>query len=385
MGVDVYDMEIESIPVNRYSTQFVHADMGCYIHISPMTGLQYLQIQLFNKNGFKISLNEEKKIENIFFRGDYPRKNAFETGKLIYTTHHVESYISRVKEYIDEQIIQTNETNIIIDCFNGTTTHIFPELLEAFGCNTTVLRGQRKLFDDINTRDKTRAAIEHIIKMAKMNREIGAIVGPHGSVITIVDELGNILTNEDIYAILCMHHIKNKKIKNINIPVTSSDAIEKLITDHGGKVNRTSSTLRSPENTIDIFSSIQKERFPYLELEYDPMIVLLQILEYIAIEQKSLYEIKEQIPKSNITNIALYCTIEEKASIMRMLTTTVDQKQIELVDGVKIHGNDAWILILPDASNPLIHLYGEGETVESRDAMIKEYTIKIKKFQEKPY
>ena len=69
MGVVVYDMEIESIPINRYSTRFTGADMGIYVQMSPTTGLQFIQIKIFNKFGFQISVAEEKKIENIFFAG----------------------------------------------------------------------------------------------------------------------------------------------------------------------------------------------------------------------------------------------------------------------------------------------------------------------------
>jgi len=146
MGVDTYDMEVESVPINKYSTKYLNSDMGIYIQMAPLTGMQYLQIKLFDRHGYQISLDQEKKIENIFFRGDYPRKDAFETGRIIYPTHHTESYISNTENYINIKLLKEKKWNITVDCFNGTASPIFPRLLNNYGIETTVLRGQVKEF-----------------------------------------------------------------------------------------------------------------------------------------------------------------------------------------------------------------------------------------------
>ena len=382
MGVNVFDMEIGSVPINRYSIRYLNADMGFYIQISPLTGLQLINIKIFNKHGFRISLNEEKKIENIFFRGDYPRKEAFETGRLYYPSHNIESYISNVHNYINADVLIENNWEIIADCFNGTASYTFPELLNAFGCETTVLRGQVKEFiseEDIAT--ETRKALGNIVQMARINRKIGVIIGPHATQITIVDEMGNILRDDDIVSILCLYYLRHKDVKKINIPVTTSITLEEMIHELGGEVIRTSSKLRYPEDTTDLFIGGPSGYYPYLELMYDPMITLLRILKFLSLEKTNLYEVKERLPKNNLMNISINCNTEEKASIMRMLSSSIDHGKMELIDGIRINENDAWVLILPDATQPLIHLYGEGKTIESRDRIINEYTVKIKKYK----
>ena len=383
MGVNVFDMEIESVPVNRYSTRFLDADMGCYIQISPMTGLQFIQIRLFNKHGFELPLNIEKKIENVFYRGDYPRKNAFETGQIIYPTHHLDSYISNSRNYISREVLQKQSWEIIVDCFNGTAGRLFPALLEDFGCVTTVLRGQiKELTSEEETRDDTRKTINNIVRMAKINREIGVIIGPHGTQITIIDELGNILSTDDVSAILCMYYLKHQKAEKISIPVTTSSVIEGIIKEHGGEASRISSNLRAPQNVTDIFQGGEnRERYPYLEQIYDPMLTFLRVLQYLSLEQLPLHEVKENIPANNIQNMSIHCTTEEKAAIMRMLSTDADPQRVEMIDGIKIYENSSWILILPDATQPLIHLYAEGDTVSDSHTIIDKYTIQIKKYK----
>jgi phosphomannomutase len=65
---------------------------------------------------------------------------------------------------------------------------------------------------------------------------------------------------------------------------------------------------------------------------------------------------------------------------MRNLSSNITQKKIELIDGIRINEEHAWVLVLPDDSHPMVHLYGEGDTMEARDAIIEDYSLKIKKF-----
>jgi mannose-1-phosphate guanylyltransferase/phosphomannomutase len=214
-----------------------------------------------------------------------------------------------------------------------------------------------------------------------MNSEIGVIMSPHGTEMTIVDEMGNILTSDDISAILSIYYIKHREAQTINLPVTTSMILEDIIKSHGGEVVRTSSKMRAPDKIIDIFEVNQSERHPFLEQISDPMTTFLRILRFLSIENRALYEIKESLPKSNIQNTFIHCTTDEKAAIMRMLTSDIKKEKIELIDGIRINEGSGWVLILPDAAQPIIHIYAEGDTVKNRDKLIDKYIVKIKKYK----
>jgi mannose-1-phosphate guanylyltransferase/phosphomannomutase len=111
------------------------------------------------------------------------------------------------------------------------------------------------------------------------------------------------------------------------------------------------------------------------------MITFLRVLEYLTLEKKELCEVKEQLPKITLASTTIQCALEEKASIMGMLSSESEGKSIELIDGVKITNNNSWILLMPDASQPLIHVYAEGESVKERDRLIQNYSEKIRQFR----
>ncbi len=381
MGVDVFDMDIETVPINRYCTKFLNADMGIYIQVAYVTGLQNIQIQFFNRNGFQIPVCEEKRIENIFFRGDYPRKDVFEAGEVIHPSHHIGSYISNMVNYVNRDTIKDGNWKIILDCLNGNASYIFPELLDSMCIRTTVLRGQMKeTLNEYDIMTGTIKSIYNVVNMSKMNREIGVIIGPHGTNITIIDEMGDVLTTDDITAILSLYYLKYSYSKTISLPVNSSNVISRLIQDNGGSVKWTNTRLRIPDDSIDIFFG-GKSRHPFLEQKIDPMITFLRVLEYLTLEQKELYEVREILPKTNLLNTTIQCSIEEKAAIMAMLSAEADKNEVELIDGIKIIKNNSWILLLPDSSQPLIHIYAEGDSTKERDRLINNYSEKIKQFR----
>lgn len=381
MGVDVYDIGIESVPLAKYCTKFFNADMGVYIQVTHLTGLQNIAIQFFNRNGFQISLAEEKKIENIFFRGDYPRKDVFETGELIYPSHQIGSYIANARTYVNTEAIAFCSWKIIVDCLNGTTSYILPSLLESMNIETTVLRGQvKETLSENDLMAGTIKSIYNVVNMSKMNREIGLIMGPHGTNMTIVDETGEVLSADDVTAILIKYYLDYKTAESICIPVNTSNAIANLISERGAQVKWITTKLRTPDDSIDLFYD-SATRYPYLEQKTDPMIVFLRVLEYLSLEKKELCEVKQKLPKIHLASTTIQCTPEEKASIMAMLSSEIQNRDIDLIDGVKISNKNSWILLMPDHSQPLIHVFAEGESPTERDRLIRNYAEKIKNFR----
>jgi len=52
---------------------------------------------------------------------------------------------------------------------------------------------------------------------------------------------------------------------------------------------------------------------------------------------------------------------------MRMLVERIKDRQMIMVDGVKILHDDGWVLVLPDPEEPITHVWAEaGSDAEAR-------------------
>ena len=67
---------------------------------------------------------------------------------------------------------------------------------------------------------------------------------------------------------------------------------------------------------------------------------------------------------------------------MRYLVEIHRDRHLELIDGVKIinPSNDNWVLILPDAGDPLVHIYANSEDRDWVDQNLKDYRLQVQRF-----
>ncbi len=50
--------------------------------------------------------------------------------------------------------------------------------------------------------------------------------------------------------------------------------------------------------------------------------------------------------------------------VMRTLVEQRKDREVELVDGVKVHHDDGWALALPDPEEPVTHVWAEADSDE---------------------
>lgn len=67
---------------------------------------------------------------------------------------------------------------------------------------------------------------------------------------------------------------------------------------------------------------------------------------------------------------------------MRHLVETHPVECLELVDGVKIfdYHHDSWVLILPDAGEPLVHIFANSGDRGWVDDTLREYRVRVQEF-----
>ena len=69
---------------------------------------------------------------------------------------------------------------------------------------------------------------------------------------------------------------------------------------------------------------------------------------------------------------------------MRHLVETHPNDQLELVDGVKVvdRQTDSWVLILPDAGEPLVHIFANSDDRDWVDETLRKYRTYVQEFVE---
>ena len=71
------------------------------------------------------------------------------------------------------------------------------------------------------------------------------------------------------------------------------------------------------------------------------------------------------MPASTLVHRQVPCPWSLKGTVMRVLTERLRDREVDLLDGIKIFDERGWAQILPDPDEPLVHIYAEGATEEA--------------------
>jgi mannose-1-phosphate guanylyltransferase/phosphomannomutase len=104
--------------------------------------------------------------------------------------------------------------------------------------------------------------------------------------------------------------------------------------------------------------------FPEFLPAYDAVASLCKLLELFAPVRRPLSELVAELPKPTLIHRQLPCPWGLKGMVMRVLTERLKGRELDLVDGIKVHDERGWVQFLPDPDEPLLHIYAEGQTDE---------------------
>ena len=338
-------------------------------------------IKIFDKNGYKLSDSTEGLLEDLILK-DGPIKNACEsireTGRRI-------DFIDAEKHYADflmdsvPQGCVFDEMTIVLDCANGATYKIAPKLIAGLGASVEALY---TIPDGKNINFK--CGSQHPENLSKRVRELNAQIGlafdGDGDRLVAVDEMGEVLSGDQILAI-CAKHFKNiGKLKN-NVVVSTvmsnmglglalkEIGIQHEITGVGDryvmeKMVAVGSVLGGEESGHTVFLDHQTTG--------DGILSALKLLEIMVSEGKPLSELKSAmtvLPQVLISVDVAHKPPLESASDIQHMIHEVEKK-------LKGKGR---VLVRYSGTQPQCRVMVEGPTEEETSTYCIQIAEQVKK------
>ena len=104
----------------------------------------------------------------------------------------------------------------------------------------------------------------------------------------------------------------------------------------------------------------------------------MKVLELLALADTRLSAIVEDLPRTRMAHETVVTPWEQKGMVMRTLVEMSKDREVELIDGVKVRHDDGWALALPDPEEPVTHVWAEAATDADAKALAKEYARRIR-------
>ena len=386
-GINVQNLEDTAIPISRTITNHIKAAGGIHVRLEPDRP-EHILIEFFDQNGINVSKSKEKKIEGTYFKEDLRRVSIPEIGTVTYPDGSIDIYSQTFEKRLNIEAVQNNGSKVVIDYVYAVSGAILPLLLAKFSCDAVVLNASLK--ENAITAPEKEILLDQLGQVVEaLKANLGVQVSANGEQFILVDEAGLPIRGEALTALMVHIILTANPRCTVVVPVHASSAVEQIARRHDGvvirtKVNPTALMEASQENPNVVLGGSGEMGFifPQLHPGFDAMFGIAKLIEILTTQGRSLVQLRNELPPVCHKSYTVRCPWKVKGSLMRHLVETHLPEHLELVDGVKIMNpkNDNWILILPDAGEPQVHIFANSEDRNWVDLNLGEYRQKVQSF-----
>ncbi|MGB3401892.1 MAG: mannose-1-phosphate guanyltransferase [Microcoleaceae cyanobacterium] len=387
VGVNTLNLEDTAIPVTRTVASTLDVAGGIHVRLSPDRTDQIL-IEIIDEKGINISKAKEKKIEGAYFKEDLRRAQIPEIGSVAYPSQVVDTYSNNFEKHLNLDALRHSNARVVIDYVYAVSGAILPQLLAKFGCDAVVLNASLSQTavsnkERINLLDQLGRVVE------ALRASFGVQVYANGEQLILVDETGSPIRGETLTALMVNMILTVNPRSSVVVPVHASSAIDQIAHRHDATVIRTKANptalmeaCHTHPNVILGGSGDIGFIFPQFHPGFDAMFSIAKLIEMLTTQERTVGQLRADLPNVIHRRYTVRCPWGVKGALMRHLVETHASDHLELIDGVKLlnYQNDNWILILPDAGEPVVHLYANSHHRDWVDTTLREYRNLVQDF-----
>ena len=213
MGGSVEMTGVLPTPGIAYLAESMRADAGVVISASH-NPFQDNGIKIFSGNGFKLSDEEEARIEDLILGGELTTMtpHARDMGR----AHRLEDAIGRYVVFLKNTFpreLSLEGSKVVLDVANGATYKVAPMVYRELGADVTVINDEPNGF---NINDN--AGSQHTENLRRKVVELGAALGlaydGDGDRLIAVDETGTEITGDQLLIIAANQLKKEGRLAN---------------------------------------------------------------------------------------------------------------------------------------------------------------------------
>jgi mannose-1-phosphate guanylyltransferase/phosphomannomutase len=390
VGVDIQNLDATAIPIARTVIPTMSVVGGIHVRVHPDRP-DYILVEFMDAKGINISKALEKKIEGAYFKEDMRRALIHEIGDVAYPSQVIDRYCTAFEKLLHVATLTNSRAKIVIDYVYAVSGAVLPQMLDKFGADAVVLNASlNKNAVTTTDREGLLTQLGHVVEALQAN--FGVQVTANGEQLILVDESGFAIRGEMLTSLMVDMILTSNPRGTVVVPVHTSSGVEQIARRHDGKVIRTKANptalMEACQRNLNVVLGGSGDFgfiFPQLHPGFDSMFCIAKIIEMLTIQERSLATVRSELPRVIHKAHTVRCPWTAKGALMRYLVETHPAQNLELIDGVKICQpyDDSWLLVLPDASEPLVHLYANSNDRDWVDDTLRNYRTRVQSFVER--
>jgi len=345
-GLEIRDGGEVTGRITRVAVQEMGLDGALHVGAAPGEP-NFVCVECWDGRGRWLAKGDQRKIEGIFVREDYPRFGAEDLGEYVQVADLKKRYIQRLARYYPSRTPQF-QVGLLVE----PSTDPFGKMVREFlRCS-----GYAVVTDQVEGRPT---------------------IVVHSQGWYFQDEKGSRLSIHDWWKGF-IHALKARDRKAVAVPVHLSETVAQIAREQGLDVCWTK--METPywmEAATELGNTLIEENlefFPHVE----PLAAIGELLSVVSSGQVPLsaWQGTTQVKTAEVK-----CPWDKKGRVMRKLIESSDPEQALYLDGIKEWRAGGWALVVPDGDEPVFRLYSEAEPDSEAAGLLKNYLDLITRHQ----
>jgi mannose-1-phosphate guanylyltransferase/phosphomannomutase len=386
-GLDVADLRVLPAAVSRHLLRSEGYEAGFHVGTS-QSDPEVVQIRFFEQPGITLSSGMQKEIEKNFTRGELRRVGFGDIGTVSYPARVRETYAQDLLAGVDVEAIRAREFRLVVDYGFSAASFVLPLLLGPLGVEAISAHGFTTDRADPGSA-LLREAIGQVKQLVPAVRaDLGVILDRSAERIYMVDEGGREIPVEQSLLLFLRLLGADGRRGKLAFPITVTSQVDRLL--EGSELE----VVRTPASLADLTKAAAEDGvifagavgggyvFPEFLPAYDAVASLCKLLELLAPVRRPLSELVADLPSTTLVHRQLPCPWALKGVVMRVLTERLRDRELDLLDGIKVFDERGWAHVLPDADEPLVHIYAEGRSEDESKALEAEFRAMVEEIMQ---
>lgn len=388
-GCKVLDAGIATTPTCGVLVRHHNAFGGLQITASH-NPIQWNGLKPFSRAGAVLNAAQGEEMLRILNNKSFKLVGWERLGTVEVLNNAAAPHIERVLSLVDVAAIRSRRFKVVLDCNHGSGGVATPQLLEALGCDVTVLGGT----PDGRFEHVPEPIAENLTGLSDVVKQLGADVGfaqdPDADRLAIVDETGRYI-GEELTLALCADFVlatrKGPFVVNGSTSRVTADIAAKhgcpFFRSHVGeanvvtKMNDVGAVFGGEGNGGVIDPQVGFVRDSFASIAYVLNGLAAQFVvppsggtDRLKAELRAkLSTWAESLPQYTIVKDKIECPRERVGAACDALRSAFSDAMAQEGDGLRLDWSDRWVQVRASNTEPIIRIIAEAPSSDTARAL----------------
>jgi phosphoglucosamine mutase len=339
-------------------------------------------IKVFGSDGFKLSDAEEAEIEDAVISGkafEPSNGKTAEIGRVRFNPEAPRVYVEFLKTCTAIDRTRVNGLKIILDCANGATWQVAPELFSDLGISLEALHVTPD-GKNINHQCGSQHPGGLAQRVVSRNADVGLAFDGDGDRLIAVDDAGEVVSGDRILAVCARHLLNQSRLRNNTVvsTVMSNVGLSRAFKDMGVRHLTTQVGDRYVMEAMRASGAVLGGEdsghmiFAEHHTTGDGLLTAIMLIEAIQAQSKALSQLKTIM--TPFPQVLMNVPVRSKPLLEDVPGILDAVQKVE-----KQLGEDGRVLVRYSGTEPLCRVMVEGPTEEETTRWCREIADEVSK------